>query len=57
MYLSNLQGTNRYEVSRTTAWRWSSEGRLPKPIRLIPGYTRWHLEMPEDFEANIENVN
>lgn len=57
MYLSDQQVAKRYGVSRPTVWRWSSEGRLPKPIRLSPGCTRWRLEMLEEFEANIEKVN
>lgn len=42
-YLSDSQLAQRYNVSRATIWRWSSEGRIPKPVKLTPGCTRWRL--------------
>jgi len=30
-----------FSVSRNTVWRWSREGRLPRPERLAPAVTRW----------------
>lgn len=56
MYLSDRQVAQRYGVSRPTVWRWSSEGRLPKPIRLSPGCTRWRLDMLQKFETNISKI-
>jgi predicted DNA-binding transcriptional regulator AlpA len=41
----------RYAVGRTTIWRWSQEGRLPRPVHLSPGVTRWRLPDIEAFEA------
>lgn len=32
-----------YDVSPATVWRWSSEGRIPKPIKLSPGCSRWRI--------------
>ena len=40
-YLTDHQAAARYGVSRTTPWRWTSDGLLPPPIRLSPGCTRW----------------
>lgn len=56
MYLSDQQVAKRYGVSRPTVWRWASEGRLPHPIRLSPGCTRWQLPMLEEFEADIQKA-
>lgn len=28
-------------TSRSTVWRWVKEGRLPRPMRLSSGSTRW----------------
>lgn len=33
----------RYSASRNSVWRWTRAGRLPQPIRLSPGATRWRL--------------
>jgi prophage regulatory protein len=30
-----------FGVSRNTVWRWVREGRLPEPVRISPGCTRW----------------
>ncbi|MFO7593447.1 MAG: AlpA family phage regulatory protein [Pseudomonadota bacterium] len=40
-YLTDHQAAERYGVSRTTPWRWTSAGLFPPPIRLSPGCTRW----------------
>ncbi|HSH84969.1 MAG TPA: helix-turn-helix domain-containing protein [Guyparkeria sp.] len=54
MYLSDKQVAERYAVSRPTVWRWTAEGKLPKPIRLSPGCTRWRLDMLQGFEKNLQ---
>lgn len=48
-YLSDKALTGRYEVSRSTIWRWLHEGKLPQPIK-INGSTRWLLSDLEAFE-------
>lgn len=30
------------ETSTCTIWRWSKSGRLPKPVKLGEGTTRWN---------------
>lgn len=33
-----------FETTPSTIWRWSKSGRLPKPVKLAEGTTRWNLE-------------
>jgi len=47
---------DRYGVSRNTIWRWTKEGRLPSPVRLGPGCTRWRLADIEQWEAEREAI-
>lgn len=42
-YASDTQLAARYDVSRATIWRWVREGRLPPPVKLTPGCSRWRL--------------
>jgi len=51
-YLSDRSVAERYEISRATVWRWVSEGRLPQPVKLSGGSTRWLLSSLERFEAD-----
>lgn len=36
--VAQLHGT-----SIPTAWRWTRAGRLPPPVKLSPGATRWNV--------------
>lgn len=47
-YLRDKDIAKRYSIGKTTVWRWTREGRLPAPIRLSSGCTRWLLS---DIEA------
>ena len=38
-------------VSESTIWRWTTEGKFPKPIRLGTKTTVWDLDEVEDFIA------
>lgn len=54
-YLSDAQLAQRYHVSRATIWRWSSEGRIPKPVKLTPGCTRWrHSDMSKWEQETVK---
>jgi prophage regulatory protein len=35
--------SKRYSVSTATVWRWSAEGRIPKPLKLSQKITRWRV--------------
>lgn len=51
MFLSIKHVFERYSVSRSTIWRWVSEDRFPKPLKIAPGTTRSHLDDLEAFES------
>jgi len=55
-HASDKQLAARYEVSRATIWRWTHEKRLPQPIKLSAGCTRWKLSDIEAWEAECEGV-
>lgn len=55
-HASDKQLAIRYEVSRATIWRWASEKRLPQPVKLSAGCTRWKLSDIEAWEAEREGV-
>jgi predicted DNA-binding transcriptional regulator AlpA len=51
VYLSAAQLAARYGVHIVTVWRWAQAGRLPQPVRLAPGTTRWRKEEIEACDA------
>lgn len=42
----------RLGVSRSTIWRWTSQGFFPRPVSLSRGCTRWRLSDVEEWEAS-----
>lgn len=42
-FLSDKQLSLRYNIGRSSVWRWLKEGKLPKPVKFSPGATRWRL--------------
>jgi predicted DNA-binding transcriptional regulator AlpA len=50
-YVSDVQLAKRYDVSRSTVWRWASRGILPEPVRISPGVTRWRFDEIERRDA------
>ena len=55
-FISDKQLAERYEVSRATVWRWSSSGRLPQPVHLSPGCTRWRVAEIEQRETELQST-
>lgn len=53
-FISDIQLSRRYEVSRNTIWRWTKEGQFPKPVKLGPACTRWRLADVEKWEQERE---
>jgi len=37
----------------STVWRWTGAGRLPPPVKLSPGCTRWRLAGVRDAVAAL----
>ena len=42
-FLRDKQVAKRYDTSVPSIWRWAREGRIPKPIKIAPGTSRWSL--------------
>lgn len=55
VWLTDRQGAARYQMSRSTWWRMVKEGRLPKPVKLGPGITRWRLADLQQWEAGVQS--
>lgn len=43
VYLTDRQLAKRYGTSRELPWRWASQGKFPKPVKLSERTTRWKL--------------
>lgn len=43
-------------ISRTTLWRWLSDGRFPKPMQLGPMRTVWQPCDIDDFIEKLKAV-
>ena len=52
-YSSDKTLAQFYDASRSTIWKWSREGKLPKPIKLTPGATRWDNKQLKEFADNL----
>ena len=51
-YSSDKTLAHFYDASRSTIWKWSREGKLPKPIKLTSGATRWDNKQLKEFADN-----
>ena len=49
-YVTDTALAERFQVSRTTIWRWAQARRFPDPIKLSAGCTRWRLADVEQWE-------
>lgn len=52
-YLRDSEVAHRYGICRQTAWRWAAQGKLPEPIKLSQGVTRWRLSDLRDHETSL----
>lgn len=55
-YLTDRQVAEHYAVSRATVWRWVQQGRLPKPIQLSEGTTRFSSAAIEQRDRERERA-
>ena len=53
VYVSASDLARRYNVDRSTIWRWVQRG-FPKPIKLSEQCTRWRLDEVERYDAERE---
>lgn len=52
MFLTDKQVGVRYNVTRTTVWRWrKTDPTFPRPVQLSPGCVRFLLTDLEKWEA------
>lgn len=51
-YASVKAIAERYGVSVSTVWRWARAGRIPQPVQLSPGCTRWKVTDLEQWEQS-----
>ncbi|RLL73048.1 helix-turn-helix transcriptional regulator [Paenirhodobacter hankyongi] len=50
-YISDLQLAERYNVHRSTPWRWAkTDPAFPHPVKLGPQCARWKLSEIEAWE-------
>ena len=54
MFLSNIQVQERYNISRSTIWRWTERGFMPKPYE-IGSLKRWRLDELEKWEKKLNS--
>ena len=52
-YSSDKTLAKFYDASRSTIWKWSREGKLPKPIKLTSGATRWDNKSVKAFAGRL----
>ena len=52
--ISQLAGSGRLPVSRSTIWRWVAEGRFPKPVKLSARVSAWRVQDIEDWMKETE---
>lgn len=51
-YASDKILARRYDVSRTTIWRWARTGLIPAPYRFTSQCSRWKLSEIIEWEEN-----
>lgn len=56
-YLRDRDVADALGISRVTVWRWSRCGRLPAPVRLGEGVTRWRMSQLVRWQQTAGGVN
>ena len=54
-YQTRQQIENLFQVSSATIYRWTKEGRFPKPIHLGANMVRWKTSDLEEWMAERED--
>lgn len=50
-FMTDVELARRFSVSRITIWRWSGQGKFPKPVKLGQNCTRWKRDDVLAWEA------
>jgi prophage regulatory protein len=48
-FLRDIEVAIRYDISRSTIWRWLKEGKFPRPVKLGAASTRWLISDLEEW--------
>ena len=48
-YSSDRTLAEYFDTSRSTIWLWTREGKLPQPVKLSSGCTRWSNKEINEF--------
>ena len=51
-YAKDTDLAERFGIARQSVWRWVRDGRLPAPVKLSPGCSRWRLVDVEKWEQS-----
>lgn len=54
-YASAKTLARMFETTTTTIWRWTKAGKLPQPVKLGAGTTRWRLADVHEALAKLES--
>lgn len=49
-FLKDIEVAVRYNISRSTVWRWVKADQFPKPIKFGAASTRWRITDLEVWE-------
>lgn len=52
LFLKDIQVANRYNLNRSTIWRWIKKEQFPKPTKLNYGSSRWNIIDLEQWERS-----
>jgi prophage regulatory protein len=51
-FLRDIEVAIRYDISRSTIWRWLKNGKFPRPVKLGAASTRWRISDLEEWERS-----
>lgn len=49
-YLRDTDLAERFQVSRSTIWRWTRRGQFPAPVKISDGFVRWRQADVDSWE-------
>ena len=55
-YSSDKTLARYFDASRSTIWKWTREGKLPKPIKLTAGATRWKNAAVKAYSVRLRET-